>query len=110
MKSLCFYCPHQSETKDHIIPKSLKGRSLLTKREKVKTVPACDLCNSTRGATSQEDFIRFMDFVKTKGDSLHSFTRKERKSLKREFFNSTGILIPKSLPSELGEGDEAKIL
>lgn len=87
MKS-CFYCGESATTKDHIIPASLGGL-----RTKKNTVDACKLCNNTRCNIPQEDFIRFMNFIKEKGLKYSSLSGRVRRNLKAEFLKKTGIRV-----------------
>lgn len=87
MKELCFYCGRPANTKDHIIPIALGGL------KKGPTVPACMLCNSTRGITDQKDFIQFMEYVRSTGLEFCLLTRSRRRIMKKIFLKQTGIRI-----------------
>ncbi len=83
--TICFYCPEPAMTKDHIIPRSIKRTT--------EWVPACLLCNTTRGNLPQQDFIQFMEFVKTNGFIFSGMTKRNRRALKVMFHRNTGIKI-----------------
>lgn len=85
---LCFYCGYHATTKDHIVPKSKGGKGLHN-----NTVPCCKLCNSTKSNLSQEEFIRFIEFSKTYASQLRKLSKNERKILKQQYFEKTGIKL-----------------
>lgn len=84
----CFYCDEPATTDDHIVPKSKGGQRLNN------LVPACRLCNTTKGDVSQDNFIAFMKFVKDNGYNLKALSRSRRKMIKYRFLKATGIRIP----------------
>lgn len=83
----CFYCPAIGNTKDHVIPLSLGGK------KNGKKVPACMLCNVTRGNMPQELFIKFMDYVKDRGLMYSDFKRKDQARIRKSFTKKTGIVF-----------------
>lgn len=85
---ICFYCPWPADTKDHVIPRS-KARGILNNK-----VPACRLCNATRGNIPQKDYIKFMRYIFNHGfESLHALSRTQRTKFKEMYFKDTGIKI-----------------
>lgn len=90
-KDECFYCGEVADTKDHIIPISKGGKGK-------GTVPACKLCNTTRGNVPQEDYIMFMQWLNILGFNMKNVSKKNRTALKRLFYRETGIRI--GIPEE----------
>lgn len=87
MKELCFYCGRQANTKDHIVAIACGGS------KNGPTVPACSLCNSTKGTTDQKDFIKFMEYIKDSGLEFCLLSRSRRRIMKKIFLKDTGIRI-----------------
>lgn len=85
----CFYCQYPAETIDHYIPLSRGGY----KTKPNNQVPACKLCNGTKGNAHPSDFIEFMTFVKEEGSDLHTLSRSQRRMMKYRFQKKTGISI-----------------
>lgn len=86
----CFYCNEPATTKDHVIP---KAKLLKTQTIKNNTVPACKLCNTTRGCVPQEDFIKFSQWLNIKDFSFKGMTKRNRRAVKMMFYRETGIRI-----------------
>ncbi len=84
----CFYCGQPADTKDHVVPKAKGGRA-----NDKNLVDACRLCNGTKGTISQEDFIKFLEWLKEKGFTLKVLTRHWRKIYKQNFLRETGINV-----------------
>lgn len=95
-KMKCHYCPWGADTKDHVIPRS-EARNVLNNK-----VPACKLCNTTRGNIPQKDYILFTKYITDHGfNSLHDLTRNQRCRFKERFFKETGIRIGFNYPSNI---------
>lgn len=85
----CHYCPRLAMTDDHVVPVSKGGSNRRSNK-----VPCCVLCNSTKGNVPQEHYIAFLEFVrKIRGKELYDMSKSQRKMIKRQFLNETGIKI-----------------
>lgn len=101
----CIYCGEEATTKDHIIPRSWGGSN-----DKSNLVPACKLCNTTRGDLAQEAFIQFLVFMKAEGKVLKELSRNQRKMMKYRFLRETGIEIGPSFSRRIFEKEPNNLI